>query len=377
MLEFPVFCELTETEREYLYGVSRVMSYPPGVLIYKEGDPGDGLYCVLAGAVTVSRKISENQQQVLATFTAGSYFGEMAINEDRPRSTSARTEAHTELLFVPRNALEGAMANPELKPKLLNAFLQETFRRLRETNRIVSEIILRGGEAQMELERMGEVFKARAIERMRRRAVSEQSEATRASAPGYGREGEEPFEIQLAYHTQRLSEIVDEVIQITRMNGWSLKLGRAKFCLNHLLKAAIDRGNARLGGKGLDLELRLNGSNAYVAGDPYLLDRALTNLLTDAVASAKAGGKLVIDVSTHRENGGRGRIEICITSEHEPGIEVTAEPELQNRANGGNGLPAVRQIAWLHEGSLSSRRVNEPFCAMKHTLTLPLCAQEE
>src|SRR5213596_984485 len=59
-------------------------SYAPGELIFREGDPGKGLFVVLDGAVEVLREGPEGEQH-LAAFGPGTAFGELALIDDLPR----------------------------------------------------------------------------------------------------------------------------------------------------------------------------------------------------------------------------------------------------------------------------------------------------
>lgn len=61
-----------------------VCEFPPLSVVFGEGSPGDYLYVLLEGEVTVSIKGTDVWQ-----LKAGEIFGEMALIDHRPRSASA------------------------------------------------------------------------------------------------------------------------------------------------------------------------------------------------------------------------------------------------------------------------------------------------
>jgi CRP/FNR family cyclic AMP-dependent transcriptional regulator len=72
--------------------------FPPGHVVFNEGDPGDRMYAVIGGAVDIVVR-----GQVIETVEAGGIFGEMALVEDLPRSASAIVKTEAKLVSVDRN----------------------------------------------------------------------------------------------------------------------------------------------------------------------------------------------------------------------------------------------------------------------------------
>ena len=70
---------------------------PPGGVLFREGDPGDGFYFIRAGHIRIRRMVvpegrKEPQEQLLTVLDAGSIFGEMALIEGDTRSADAVSE---------------------------------------------------------------------------------------------------------------------------------------------------------------------------------------------------------------------------------------------------------------------------------------------
>jgi signal transduction histidine kinase len=104
-----------------------------GSEIFREGDPGDGIYVVKEGLVEISALVAENQRRVLSQRGPGEIFGEMAVVEDRPRSATATAVKDTRLYFLPRSEM---LAMLQHSPGLSFNILQEVSHRLREFDQL-------------------------------------------------------------------------------------------------------------------------------------------------------------------------------------------------------------------------------------------------
>jgi len=101
-------------------------AFPAGQTIFQEGDPGDVLYIVIEGEVTI---LIDNQP--LETLGPGDILGEMALIEDRPRSATAF--AATDCLLTPvtrQHFLTLIQRTPMFALQVMRVLAQ----RLRQTN---------------------------------------------------------------------------------------------------------------------------------------------------------------------------------------------------------------------------------------------------
>jgi CRP/FNR family cyclic AMP-dependent transcriptional regulator len=107
-----------------------------GSPVFSHGDPGDGLYLILEGAVRVSRSVSGIGEEALAVLKPGHYFGEMSIvDDDMPRSADAIAHENSRLLKLPKEDLRDLMfVDRELAYELLWRFVRTLSGRLRESN---------------------------------------------------------------------------------------------------------------------------------------------------------------------------------------------------------------------------------------------------
>ena len=81
-----------------------------GEVVVAEGDPGDALFVVMSGVVTIER-----ESKVVAQLGSGQAFGELALVDGLPRQASVKAEKKSLLLRLPRDTFDTALAeHPEI-----------------------------------------------------------------------------------------------------------------------------------------------------------------------------------------------------------------------------------------------------------------------
>jgi signal transduction histidine kinase len=142
------------------------------------------------------------------------------------------------------------------------------------------------------------------------------------------------------------------------------------------LARVLTRVVAREGRAREEVRTRLVGLDAplVVRADEELLERALENVVRNAIEAAAAGGRHV-DVTACE---GGDQVEVRIEDDG-PGLAPDHPGEIRafysTRPGGlGLGLPLARKIVLLHGGSL--RLANRPSRGAEVVLTLPVLAPE-
>ncbi len=87
--QVPLFVGLSQPEIVKLIKISENLTANPGDVIVRQGDVGDGVYVIAAGAFEVQKAGAESKKKKgLARLEGMSFFGEMALVSDEPRSAS-------------------------------------------------------------------------------------------------------------------------------------------------------------------------------------------------------------------------------------------------------------------------------------------------
>lgn len=124
-----LFRRLKPEEVAVICMMAQERSFAAGQEIFREGDPGDGLYVVKSGLVEISGHVGNEIRQTYSQIIPGGVFGEMAVIEDLPRSAFATAAQTTTVYFLRRDEMAVLI---EHSPRLAAALLQLVSRRLRE-----------------------------------------------------------------------------------------------------------------------------------------------------------------------------------------------------------------------------------------------------
>ena len=99
--QLPTFGRWPDDVMEQLAAAMLLQHVPAGELVYRKGDPGNGMFLVERGQIEL-----HSDDEMLARLTAGNDFGEMALVTGRPRTSSALAATDTNLWVLYRNDFE-------------------------------------------------------------------------------------------------------------------------------------------------------------------------------------------------------------------------------------------------------------------------------
>jgi len=173
---------------------------------------------------------------------------------------------------------------------------------------------------------------------------------------------------------QKLTRLIDQLLMLARAEAGEYRLKRVDVLLDPLLKYIVETLGLIADEKGVTLKLE-SRPDIVARGDREWLERALLNLLDNAIKFTPAGGR--VTVRTSNEAAGV-RIEIEDTG---TGISPEALPHIFERfyredpardkavEGVGLGLSLVKWIVEAHTGSIEA--VSVPGEGARFTLILP------
>jgi len=93
---------LSDDELDRLLRFSNVHSYDAGEVIFRKGDPGEGMMAVLKGQIRIGVMSMEGKELIHNIIGPGQVFGEIALLDGNPRSADAVAIEPTDVLVVLR-----------------------------------------------------------------------------------------------------------------------------------------------------------------------------------------------------------------------------------------------------------------------------------
>jgi two-component system, OmpR family, sensor histidine kinase CreC len=167
------------------------------------------------------------------------------------------------------------------------------------------------------------------------------------------------FVANIERETARIQELVDRMMELAALESRRTLERSAPVALRALLEERVASANAAGAPRGIAVTLDAP-ADAVVEGDALLLQRAVGNLLDNALDFSTDGGRIEVTLSVS------GRDAQVRVRDHGPGIPDYADERVfekfyslarpgTQRKSTGLGLPFVREIAALHGGRIALR----------------------
>jgi two-component system sensor histidine kinase VicK len=160
--------------------------------------------------------------------------------------------------------------------------------------------------------------------------------------------------------TERMARLINDLLNITKMESGTLKPERSRVRLHDLLQDAFDTLHNSALGKDVELELTVPPDLGSVRLDKDLFRIAIDNLLSNAIKYSDPGGKISVSATTLED----GQIQVKV---RDRGIGISdqdcrkifgkyyraSSKEAAQRTGHGLGLYLAKQIIELHQGAIS------------------------
>lgn len=117
---------------EVVAAASRLRTFRRGQVIFTTGDPGDTVIVIVSGRVKVVVRSADGSELTLTIIGPGTLFGEVSVADGGPRSADAETLEESQLLFVPRDAIQDVCARVPAVAQALTVAIAANLRRLTE-----------------------------------------------------------------------------------------------------------------------------------------------------------------------------------------------------------------------------------------------------
>lgn len=115
-----IACDITADELAVLEQYKTTSRYAKGDVLFNEGDPPDGIFCVYLGGIKVFKAGHVSRDQMIRFAHPGCLIGYRSLVRNEPHSTSAMAMEPARVCYIPREAIKLlAAADPAFNLRLL------------------------------------------------------------------------------------------------------------------------------------------------------------------------------------------------------------------------------------------------------------------
>jgi two-component system OmpR family sensor kinase len=158
-------------------------------------------------------------------------------------------------------------------------------------------------------------------------------------------------------HSERLAGLVDELFELTRLDAADVELGLEPISVSELVQDNVQRFRLLAEQRGVELLCHTPASLPPVLADIRLIERALVNLIENAIRFTPSGGRVVVGVEMESD-----LIEVSV-QDTGCGISSSELPRIFDRfyrghvaksddRGSGLGLAIAHRVVELHGGRI-------------------------
>lgn len=131
----PFFAEFERRDIEMVAEYMTIYRAQPGQALLREGDEGDFMILVIAGAVDIYKNNAQGERQHMTNVGPGMTLGEMSMIDGEPRFATCIASDTTVFAVLTRDAMANIiLENPSLGTKILIELVGMLSQRLRQTS---------------------------------------------------------------------------------------------------------------------------------------------------------------------------------------------------------------------------------------------------
>jgi hypothetical protein len=130
-----ILAGMSDDQLERFAQFVEVERIPQWTVVVKQGDPGEAMYFILDGELRVRMNVMGNET-ILATLSAGDFFGDVSLFDHGPRSADVIANTDSTVIKISAAAFdELAKAAPEIATPFLRAVGRTLSARIRTDNK--------------------------------------------------------------------------------------------------------------------------------------------------------------------------------------------------------------------------------------------------
>jgi signal transduction histidine kinase len=288
------FNGLADDELQEMAALTEIRTYPPEHVLCHEGAYEDIFYIVADGHAAISKNISEQDgERILRIAGKGDLVGEMALIQNVPRSATVRTTTDCTMLEMDKKDFETMLSR---SPSMAINIIRTTLDRMRENDQMAIQHLQNTNKVLRQLDRNKLEFIQVAAHELRTPLTVLKGYVNVLRSLLDIKENATLGEVMdgILKGTDRMHEVVNTMLDVTRIDSEALKMVAAPVLLKRLIidtardfaKAAAERN--------IEMTIEQDADTPNINGDPALIQKALYHLIVNAIKYTPNGGKVIL-----------------------------------------------------------------------------------
>ena len=387
------FKGLDDSELEEIAELTEFHTYPAGHILCTEDEFEDVLYIVADGKISISKLMGEgDDEKTLRLGGRGDMIGEMALIQNAPRAATVRTITECTVLEMEKQDFEIILSR---SPRMAIDIIRITLDRIRSNDKSVIENLQNTNKVLRQLDRNKMEFIQVAAHELRTPLtvlngyvkVLQSSKELAANTPLAG------IVDGIVKGTQRIHEIVNLMLDVTRIDAEDLKIASVPVPYKHVIDDVVKGFKNALEERNIRINIQHAQGIPSINGDPALIQKALYQLIINAIKYTPDGELIIITTRPVTISDNVPGIEIAVRDsgigldvEHHDlvfekfyqvgSVDLHSSGKTAFKGGGpGVGLAIVKGVARAHGGKVwveSAGHDEENYTGSTFYLQLPL-----
>ncbi len=364
------FKGLKENELQDIAELTQLCSYPPDHVLCHEGAYEDVLYIVADGSVVISKKmLDEPGERILRVGGRGDLVGEMALIQNAARAATVKTLTQCTMLEMKKKDFETILSQ---SPRMAIDIIRITLDRMRANDHMAIADLQRTNNVLRQLDRNKlEFIQVAAHELRTPLTVLNGYIKMLRSFPDIGANAALSDVIDgIIKGSDRIHEVVNLMLDVTRIDTETLKVVPEAVPLLEVINTLVHELAPAVEARKIEIIVEFDADTPEIHGDPTLIQKALYQLVVNAIKYTPDGGKVTVHTCGSMIDEEIPGVEIAVKdtgigldAEHHElvfekfyqvgSVAIHSSGKTTFKGGGpGLGLAIVRGVARAHSGKV-------------------------
>src|SRR5512141_2462769 len=283
------FKGLDDSELQEMADLTEIRTYPPGHVLCHEGAYEDIFYIVADGKIVITKQMSEGEpERILRVGVRGDMVGEMALIQNAPRAATVRATSECTGLEMEKREFETILSH---SPRMAMDIIRITLDRIRSNDQMMIADLQKTNKVLRQLDRNKLEFIQVAAHELRT-PLTVLKGFVNVLGSQSGSNGDV---IQgILRGIERIHEVVNLMLDVTRIDAETMKVGSVPVSLKHGIDELVKGFRKSAADRQVEIITEHADDTPTIFGDPPLIQKALYQLIVNAIKYTPDGGKITV-----------------------------------------------------------------------------------